>query len=399
MTDEDEPPDPQKNSRLVEKTQTKKPIPFETKILASPEDYSPTGPDFEVIGTFNPGVTQIGNNGKIETLLYVRVAEAPKKQKDHVPLPFFHIPNRKNNDLRLDYDTVPKNEIKNLGKKEAVLKSGHCRLRHISLPKILILNENKEITKREQSPAIYPAWEFERFGIEDTRITKFEDGRYFVTYSSPHRDFGVRSSILDLENILEGNHKRVILENTPRPEVLGKDVVLFPEKVPSPSSTKTINNNEKLYAAFTRPNAFDNLSTPGIWISYSPDLVHWGQEHRLTNEKISGTGAPPVKIGDKWIEPYHETTRTGNSIKYVTRILSLDHKNPWKVLNRSPVLIERSDLNELLPEKGYVPNVIFTTGMITNGDRTDLYHGIDDKWTVLTSYYTEDILKFTKRKE
>jgi len=286
-----------------------------------------------------------------------------------------------------------------LGKKEAMLKDGHFRLRHISLPRTLILNENKGIIKRVQSPAIYPAWEFERFGMEDFRITQFEDGRYLATYSTPHRDFGVRSSILELENILEGNHQRVILENTPRPEVLGKDVVLFPEKVPSPSSTKTIHNREKLYAAFTRPNAFESLSTPGIWISYSPDLVHWGQEHRLTNGEISGTGAPPVKIGDRWIAPYHETTETNHGVKYVTRILSLDAENPWKVLNRSPILLERDDLKKLLPEKGYVPNVIFTIGMITNGDRTDFYHGVDDEWTALTSYYTKDILKFAKRKE
>ena len=399
MEEESEPPDHRTNSRLVEKIRTKKLTPFETKILASPKDYTPTRPDFKVIGAFNPGVTQVENNGKLETILYVRIAETPIKQEGYVCLPFFHIPNEKTNHLELDYDRIPENEISKPGKKEAVLKDGHCRLRHISLPKILILNEDKEIIERKQSPAIYPEWEFERFGIEDLRITHFENERYFVTYSTPHRDFGVRSSILDLENILDGDHKRVISENTPRPEVLGKDVVLFPKKIPSPSSTKTISNKEKLYAAFTRPNAFDSLSTPGIWISYSPDLVHWGQEHRLTNGEISGTGAPPVKIENQWIEPYHETTITKNGVKYVTRILSLDAENPWKVLNRSPILLERDDLKKLLPKKGYVPNVIFTTGMITNGDKTDFYHGVDDKWTVLTSYYTEDILKFAKKEE
>ena len=70
----------------------KPPKPFEKKIIASPEDFSPTREDFKVIGTFNPGATTVKTNQGLETILFVRIAETPLKRiPSKVLLPFFHI--------------------------------------------------------------------------------------------------------------------------------------------------------------------------------------------------------------------------------------------------------------------------------------------------------------------
>ena len=377
----------------------KNPKPFETKLIASPEDYTPIRKDFKVVGAFNPGVTSIETDEGLETILYTRIAEIPSERRPgKVLLPFFHIHNREESPLEIDNDIVDRKDLKKIGKKEVVPKQGTSRLRHISLPRSLILDENREVSERSQKPIISPNWEYERFGIEDVRITSSEDGKYLITYSTPHREFGVNSHILitdDIKNLK--NLERVTSNNTPHHEVEGKDVVLFPEKFPSPSETEMIEKGEKLYASFIRPNAFDNLSTPGIWISYSNDLVHWGQNHRLIlseNGEVTGTGSPPVKRDYGWLEAYHETTMEENKTKYVTKLMTLVLEEPWRVLNLSPTLLERKDFNNILPEKGYVPNTVFTTGMIIDGERTDFYSGIDDQWTALASFYTEDIDKF-----
>jgi len=380
----------------------KPPRPFEIKLIASPQDYTPFREDFKVVGAFNPGVTSVKTDKGLETVLYVRVAEAPlENRSDKVLLPFFHINNKEGSSLEIDCDVVDRKNLKKVGKKEVVPRQGTSRLKHFSLPRLVVLDENREISKRKQDPIIYPSWEYERFGIEDVRITSFEDERYFITYATPHREFGVNSYILSTKNIKNlKNLERVTSDNTPHSEVSGKDVVLFPEKVSSPSTTGMIKKGERLYLAFIRPNAFSELSTPGIWISYSPDLVHWGQNHRLTlsqTGEVTGTGSPPVKMPYGWLEAYHETTKEHGKVKYVTKLMTLDCKEPWKVLNLSPTLLERWDFRELLPKKGYIPNIVFTTGMVVDGERTDFYCGIDDQWTALASFYTEDINRFVKR--
>ncbi|HUW43457.1 MAG TPA: hypothetical protein VMV95_00650 [Bacillota bacterium] len=381
----------------------KPPQPFEIKIIASPKDYTPLRKDFKVVGAFNPGVTSVETDKGLETILYMRIPETPtKKISNKILLPFFKINNKEGSPLEIDYDIIDKKDLKKIGKKEVVPKQGHKRLRHISLPRMVILDENRNISERRQGPIIYPSWEYDRFGLEDVRITPFEDGRYFITYATPHREFGVNSQILSTRNIKDSKDlERVTFDNTPRPEIRGKDVVLFPEKIPSPSTTEMIEKREKLYTSFIRPNAFSDLSTPGIWISYSPDLVHWGQNHRLTlseNGKVTGTGSPPVKRPYGWLEAYHETTMEKGKTKYVTKLMTLDLKEPWKVLTLSSTLLERKDFRELLPKDGYVPNTVFTTGMIIDEGRTDFYQGIDDQWSTLASFYTEDVDKFVRTK-
>ena len=382
------------------------PKPFETKIIVSPEDFSPIREDFKVIGAFNPGVTTVETDHGLETILFVRVAETPQKRMPgKILLPYFHIPNEEQLPAQLDYDIVNKEEFMpwKISKKEVTPKKGPIRLRHISLPRMVVLNADREVIERYQEPAISPSWEFDRFGLEDVRITHLEDRRFVITYTTPHRKYGVYSSILTNDDIRETSRlERVILENTPHQEISGKDVALFPTKIPSPSETETINKGQPIYAALIRPNAFSDLSIPGIWISYSPDLVHWGQDHRLIcseNDEVTGTGSPPVKRPYGWVAAYHETTRDRRGrTKYVTRLMTLDLEEPWKVLHKSPVLLDRKDFRKLLPKDGYVPDTVFTTGMVIDGERTDFYQGIDDQWTTRAPFHTDDIDKFARTK-
>jgi len=379
------------------------PEPFKKKIIVSPEDFLPIGENFKVIGAFNPGVTTVKTLKGLETILFVRVAESPLEEiSDKILLPYFHIPNEEQGSVAIDLDVVEIETLKEISKREVTLKQGTIRLRHISLPRMVILNEYGELSNKSQEPAISPSWEFDRFGLEDVRITYLED-KYMITYATPHREFGVSSSILTTNEIRNPlSLERITLENTPHPEIMGKDVALFPTRVPSPIKTETIDQGQPIYASFIRPNAFPDLSTPGIWISYSPDLVHWGQNHRLItseHDEVTGTGSPPVQRPGGWIAAYHETTRNKKGrTKYVTRLMTLDLKEPWKVLHKSPVLLDREDFRELLPEDGYVPDTVFTTGLVVDGERTDLYQGIDDKWTTRTSFYTKDIDTFARIK-
>lgn len=381
---------------------SKRPKPFYTKVIASPEDFIPSSRDMKVIGAFNPGVTTIQTQNGLETLLMIRVAEKYKgNEREDIYLPFFEIPNKEGIPPKVGFDVHSRKEVKVYKKNVILPHDGEesektSRLRHMSLPRIMRIDE-KGIIKREQKPALYPSWEYERFGMEDFRITLMDDGRYILTYVVPHREFGVSTSILETKDFK--NYKSLTKGNTPRPIKTGiKDMVIFPEKVPSPNSTETIMKGEKIYASLIRPNAFANLSVPGIWVSHSPDLVHWGQEHRLTEKIITGSGPPPIKLGDSWFAPYHETTRPNGILRYDTKLMIINAEKPWKDFRSSDVLLTREDYSEILPKKGYVPNVIFTSGMTEREGITSLFSGIDDTWTGMNKYYTEDLIKFVNGK-
>ncbi|MEX0920506.1 MAG: hypothetical protein WDZ69_02920 [Candidatus Pacearchaeota archaeon] len=377
----------------------KPPRSIERKVLAMPQDYQPLSERCEVVGTFNPAAVHIKTKKGLETLLMIRVAERPiEENPDYVNLPSFEIKNQEQNKLKMEFERYKKSDLLWEGERSVKVPDeheGHYRLKDISLPRLLRLNEEGDVIERSQKPAIFPSYEYERFGMEDFRITPFED-KYILTYVVPHRQFGVSTGILLTKDFK--NYKRLPEENTPRPSVTAvKDVILFPKKVPSPSSTELIKKGQPIYAGFIRPNAFSEISSAGIWISYSPDLVHWGQDHRLTPESstTTGSGTPPIELNDSWLAAYHETTKNPQrENNYTTMLMKLNKRNPWENFKTSDVFLKREDYNSILPKRGYVPNVVFSSGITNLDGITTIYSGADDQWTVGDKSYTEDLSNF-----
>jgi predicted GH43/DUF377 family glycosyl hydrolase len=95
--------------------------------------------------------------------------------------------------------------------------------------------------------------EYERKGIEDPRITEI-DGTFYIMYTavSPYGPLLALAKTLDFKKF-----ERIALISEPE----NKDGVLFPEKI------------KGKYARFDRPVAG---GIANIWISYSNDLITWG---------------------------------------------------------------------------------------------------------------------------
>ena len=390
------------------------PKPFEKKIIASPEDYEPLSDQFQVIGAFNSPLTTLETKKELEYLLMPRVAEIPiitlEQGTTYIPekaryLPYFEPPNKNVKTLEIKCDRIPEEDILSEGKKEVELK-GHHRLKHISLPRILRLDKNLNVIERQQKPAIYPEWEHERFGIEDVRITKLDEEifdeigyKYVLTYVTPHRSHRVSTSIA-----LTNDFKKFIklpFGDTPRRVSTGKDIAIFPNKCLTPHTplSKEL-KKEWHYAGITRPEEQSSIAAPGLSLAYSPDLTAWWSSHDLNkfplDGKTRGTGSPPVKIGNLWVMGFHEVTSKGSQLKYDTKLMGLNFNNPWEIKHVSAVFLKREDFSDLIPERGYVEDVVYTIGFVEKDGMSLLSHGIGDFKTVLTQYYTEDLIKFLK---
>jgi predicted GH43/DUF377 family glycosyl hydrolase len=214
------------------------------------------------------------------------------------------------------------------------------------------------------TPSIEPVFcEYEAFGIEDPRITNLKRA-YYITYSA-YSEHGVRIGLaktLDFKSV-----ERVAFIT----QADYRNTVLFPEK---------INGS---YVKLDRPHS--EINPWCIWISYSPDLHHWG-DSRLVMKPVKyhwdemkiGPGAPPIRTEKGWLNIYHGVfpTMAGHVYRLGVALHKLD--DPAEILGVGDRwILQPEDPWEVV---GYVHNVVFTCGAVPEDDGTlKLYWGGADK--------------------
>jgi len=205
--------------------------------------------------------------------------------------------------------------------------------------------------------------EYEAFGVEDPRITHLE-GMYYITYSA-YSEHGVRIGLAKTQDFESIERLALITETDYR------NTVLFPEKI------------NGRYARLDRPHS--DISPWSIWISFSPDLLHWG-DSRLVMKPVTyhwdemkiGPGAPPIRTDRGWLNIYHGVfpTMAGHVYRLGVALHKLD--DPSEVLGVGDRwILQPEDPWEIT---GYVPNVVFTCGAVPEEDGSlKLYWGGADK--------------------
>ena len=241
-------------------------------------------------------------------------------------------------------------------------------------------NDGFSFTVRPK-PFLVPATEgifaeYEEFGVEDPRITQL-DNKYLITYSAYSRH-GVRVALAQTENFDYIERIAFITQSDYR------NVVIFPQKF------------DGNYIRLDRPHT--EISPWSIWISYSPDLIHWGDSRVVMkplkyhwDEMKIGPGAPPVKTETGWLNIYHGVFKTMDGSVY--RLGVALHK-----LDDPSQIIGVSDDWVLQPEDpwevtGYVHNVVFTCGAVPEDDGTvKIYWGGADTVMCAGTAYIKDLV-------
>ncbi len=235
----------------------------------------------------------------------------------------------------------------------------------------------------DPAPAIVPLVDgpfaiYEAYGIEDPRISVIDDVCYitYVAYSS----LGSLIGLVETRDFQTFERKGFIS----LPD--NKDVVLFPGKV------------DGLYVRLDRPMGVVGLRRD-IWVSYSPDLLHWGGSRLVmkTNpgrwdSKRIGAGAPPIRTDRGWLLIYHGVRGTASGAIYRLGVALLDPKDPSKVLGRAkrPVLAPRAPEDYL----GDVGNVVFTCGAVLEEDgELKIYYGAADQVMCLATADIDDLVQ------
>ena len=193
-------------------------------------------------------------------------------------------------------------------------------------------------------------FEYVEWGIEDCRITAIE-GKYLLSYTGYSKN-------MPLVILTETEDFKTFKIHGPITEPSNKDCSLFPEKI------------NGFYYKVDRPSAENRRD---IWISRSPDLLHWGnyknlmrpEEGTWENDKI-GVSSNPIKTDKGWLMLYHGVRGFGITSLYKLGVVLLDINEPWKVIGKSkePILSPDKDYERI----GDVNNVVFSNGWIAEDD-------------------------------
>jgi predicted GH43/DUF377 family glycosyl hydrolase len=210
------------------------------------------------------------------------------------------------------------------------------------------------------SRVIFPASKAEKTGLEDVRFVKLSDHnktRYLGTFTA-YNGRKVRSKIIETEDFISFRIRSLYGK-----AVLDKGMAFFPEKI-----------NGK-YGLISRQGG------ESISIMYSEDLYCWDtykiiQEPEREWELIQlGNCGSPVKTAVGWLLLTHAV---GPLRKYVISATLLDLNNPEIVLATldKPLIIPNTDERE-----GYVPNVVYTCGVIQHFDHLIIPYAMSDSIT------------------
>ncbi len=240
------------------------------------------------------------------------------------------------------------------------------------------------IEERQDKPVFCPQVDndFECLGVEDPRLTRFED-RIYLLYTAYGLVPGINRRVQSIQIGMTSIKVDDFLSHNwnwgeriyPFPRVENKDAFLFPEK---------INHKWVLY----------HRISPYIWISYSENLKEWNTAKILMKPKFNweyykiGGGGPPHKTEKGWLFVYHAVDREFN---YQLGMAMTDISDPGKIIWRynQPVLFPEEDYEK----HGEVPNVTFTCGSVVIDGTLFVYYGGADTVICLATASIDDILK------
>jgi predicted GH43/DUF377 family glycosyl hydrolase len=141
-----------------------------------------------------------------------------------------------------------------------------------------------------------------------------------------------------------------------------------------------------------------------IWISYSPDLRHWGElslvlparEGGWWDADKIGLGPPPLETAEGWLIMYHGVHVTAGGSLYRAGLALLDLDDPRVVRRRSDEwLLGPSEHYEVV---GDVSQVVFPTGWVVDEatDTLRVYYGAADTSICLATARLGEVLDYVR---
>jgi len=220
----------------------------------------------------------------------------------------------------------------------------------------------------------------ERWGLEDPRIVWLEEQKQFaITYTS-FSEGGPVVSLAITKNFK--NYARLGAMLPPE----DKDACLFPCRF------------RGRFALIHRPIVRGEAH---MWISFSPDLKHWGDHRVLIKTRLAywdchrvGLACQPLETQEGWLVFYHGVRITSSGAIYRMGLALTDLEEPWRVLRRGDewLLGPQADYERI----GDVNCVVFPSGITVHKetDKVILYYGAADCTVAVATANLSEIMDY-----
>jgi predicted GH43/DUF377 family glycosyl hydrolase len=233
-------------------------------------------------------------------------------------------------------------------------------------------------------PANFPE---EEWGVEDARIVYLAElARFAITFTA----YSARGPLVSLaltEDFHSFERHGIIMQ----PE--DKDAAFFPRRIGD------------RWALLHRPAPVAPGSGAHIWISFSPDLRHWGDRQLVLGARRGGWWdankiglcSPPIETAEGWLILYHGVRTTGAGVLYRVGLALLDLDDPIRVIRRGDEwVMSPREPYEIVGDVGYV---VFPCGQVVDEATSEirLYYGAADSSIGLARARVGDCLDWLRR--
>ncbi|MGH7174829.1 MAG: hypothetical protein ACREGR_00525, partial [Minisyncoccia bacterium] len=240
-----------------------------------------------------------------------------------------------------------------------------------------------------------PAELWDAFGCEDPRATFFE-GKWYLFYTAlGGYPFGpdnikVACAVGSAPDRFEERHLVTPFN--------AKAATLFPERIDGDivllltAHTDHTDQYPRPTIAIARAKDMGDFWNPGYWDAWHEKLA----EHAIADLRRSDAdhievGAPPLKTDRGWLLFYSYIQNYYDERKRVFGVEAalLDITDPRKSLAHTYPFLVPEEIYELY---GTVPNIVFPTGVLAEGNELSLYYGAADTTCAKASIKLDDLL-------
>jgi predicted GH43/DUF377 family glycosyl hydrolase len=219
---------------------------------------------------------------------------------------------------------------------------------------------------------IFPATRSQQNGIEDARFVRFDKGDGAYIYYATYTAFDGAVVMPELVETSDFLHFRFITLNGPAAQ--NKGMAMFPRKINGRYAMLSRQDNENIYLMYSDHVHFWNECTPLLKPIFPWELVQLGN------------CGSPIETDAGWLVVSHGV---GPMRKYCLGAFLLDRDDPSKVIGRlrEPLLMPTENERE-----GYVPNVVYTCGVLLDRGELIIPYGMADRATGFATVPLDKVL-------
>jgi len=242
-----------------------------------------------------------------------------------------------------------------------------------------ILDTNYELESSANIPiserVIFPNAKAESMGMEDVRLVKFEDGNqscYYGTYTA-YNGHHIKTQLIETKDFSEFKIRTLYGD-----AISDKGMALFPEKVNGKYVMISRQGGEKINIMYS-----DNLY---YWESYQELMA----PQRFWDLVQLGNCGSPIKTEKGWLLLTHGV---GAMRTYAISAILLDLQDPSRIIGKLDKPFIEADENE---REGYVPNVVYTCGLMLHGKTLIIPYAVSDSATAFATIGLDELLSEMK---